>query len=115
MKLPSFNKRQFIAHIKRGPGFGCWRQARIERAWGKKPRRVTAKDIARRILRTTTEHNKQTFIMISMLNKLNLIELFKKLDLCHSFISQWVYARQWAYEALRTRTVFEVATKVLEL
>lgn len=53
MILPSFNYREFVAHVKRGPGFGCWEEGRVRKAWGRRSltKRITAIDVARRAQR----------------------------------------------------------------
>lgn len=50
IRLPSYTFDEFVAHVKKGPGFGCWPLSRIRRAWGKRER-VDARDIAERLKR----------------------------------------------------------------
>ena len=69
MKLPSYNKTEFEALVRKGPGFGCWTQARISVSWGKDlEKRVTAKDLAKRLRRHPLhEPRDKTRILFCML------------------------------------------------
>ena len=67
--LPSFNYGEFVAHIEKGPGFGCWDMDRVKRTWSAliRGRRATARDMAKLYL--SSIETEKAEIMVAMLDE----------------------------------------------